>query len=93
MNSLTALRRHLHQVTNFFNVCMLILHSLSALSVALPALDRSLYLNSTPQMQPHLLFVTLLLMLLPHLDAPNFKVNLPQPLSFGTISVDSDISS
>ncbi len=24
---------------------------------------------------------------------PNFKINLPQPLSFGTISVDSDISS
>ena len=48
----TRIQEICHQVIDLFTPCLLTLHSLSVLSVALPDLDpdRSLYLGLTPQM-------------------------------------------
>ena len=48
-------------------------------------------LNITSQISPYLSHFAPLLIPLLHLGAQSFRVNLPQPPRFGTISVDSDL--
>ena len=73
MSSMIAFSRYLHQLKNRFNQSLLILHSIWAPSGSSSRFGSQPLLELTPQMLPHLLFVTPLLMALAHLEAQTSK--------------------